>query len=1122
VLTVVFRPIYLKLFAFSLMVVLHSPSPRGAELTKPAGEAFMGGRFPSKAPAIPTDFELEIAFTNLTFQNPMGVTPMPGSDRLVVWEREGKVWSFQNAPGTEEKKLILDLSIQCQGWGAAGLFSIAFHPAFETNGSIFVYYTWVEPGTVRGDVQSEPPEFLPGNYRDRLSRFTMADDEPPSLDSEVVLIDQITDSTFHSGGSIFFHPKDGFLYWCNGDDTRGATQVIDQDLLSGVFRIDVDKRGGDISHPIPRQPSRGVTANYYIPNDNPFVGVPNALEEFFALGLRNPYRMSVDQRTHRIFIGDVGNFSREEIDVIEPMDPPGLNFQWAKVEGAGATLPSPYVGVSKGPLLDYPRADGGCIIGGVVYHGAEFTQELGGKYIFGDNSTRTIWVLDESTLPPRKIAIATLPLGAPPAPINQYRSLSSFGIDNQGELLICQLSTTEGRLFKLVRRASPPPSKNFPPRLSDTGIFEDIASLRVSSNMIPYDVNSPLWSDGAAKSRWFTIPKNTRIGFSQSGEWQFPAGSVFVKHFTLPVSEGLPREIRRVETRVLVRSVDGGTFGATYKWLANNSDAELVESQVDEEIVIQTQTGARTQVWHYPSPSECIQCHTPASKGVLGLNTRQLNRNFKYGADSTENQLREYNSIGLFFPAIAEEHFEELPKLSNLTNSTASLEERARSYLDSNCSHCHRPGGTRAYWDARYETPLPLSGILNGTITQSLEIPDAKAIVPGHPEKSVIFLRANSLSPSVRMPPISKNEIDSQAIALLSEYIRSLPETTNSLPAGWQTVDIGTVVTPSSVTFSSDALSFTAGTGDVWSSTDKFSFTHHELNGDGEITMRIASSSGFEGARVGPMIRANLSGGSMHAYMALLNRRGLFFCIRNANDGQTTAAVVSGITAPVWVRITRSGDTLRGAFSFDGVGWSEVGATTMQMPEQVYGGFAATAGLGIANFVVDEISTINLPALNLRPSIDLSPLLIENRAVAGPVILQASAADPDGEPLMVEFFEGDTRLGQDTSPPFELAVNSEVGARTFSAKVYDNLGAVVTSSPTDLTVEPLQVRLSKEVSGNSIQFSHLGNPGIIYIAETSSDLVSWTGVASGEQVNGTVSFEIPKSQPFSYFRIRPR
>ena len=132
--------------------------------------------------------------------------------------------------------------------------------------------------------------------------------------------------------------------------------MIDQNLLSGVFRIDVDQRGGSISHPIPRQPDRGTTANYYIPSDNPFVGVPNALEEFYALGLRNPYRMSLDPLTARIFMGDVGNFSKEEINVIEPSDPPGLNFQWSKIEGAGSSLPLPYLGVSKGPLLDYSRA----------------------------------------------------------------------------------------------------------------------------------------------------------------------------------------------------------------------------------------------------------------------------------------------------------------------------------------------------------------------------------------------------------------------------------------------------------------------------------------------------------------------------------------------------------------------------------------------------------------------------------------------------------------------------------------------------------------------------------------------------------------------------------------------
>ena len=247
----------------------------------------MDGRLPASAPLPPSNFEVRVAFTNLTFQNPMGVIPVPGSNRLAVWEREGRIWTFENNPATADKKLILDLSVQCQGWGASGLFSAAFHPNFESNGWFFVYYTWVEPGTVRGDIVTECPEVSVGNLRDRISRFTLSEDAPPSLDSEVVLVDQITDSTYHSGGSLFFHPEDGFLYWCNGDDNRGPTQTISQDLLSGIFRFDVDQRGGTISHPIRRQPSRGSTANYFIPSDNPFVGVPNALEEFYALGLQS-------------------------------------------------------------------------------------------------------------------------------------------------------------------------------------------------------------------------------------------------------------------------------------------------------------------------------------------------------------------------------------------------------------------------------------------------------------------------------------------------------------------------------------------------------------------------------------------------------------------------------------------------------------------------------------------------------------------------------------------------------------------------------------------------------------------------------------------------------------------
>jgi uncharacterized repeat protein (TIGR03806 family) len=1090
-----------------------------AVLTKPVGGAFMDGRLPSSAPVIPSDFEVRIAFTNLTFQNPMGIVPVPGSNRLAVWEREGKIWTFENDPAAVGKTLILDLTVQCQGWGASGIFSFAFHPGFATNGWAFVYYTWVLPGTVQGDTLTESPELSVGNYHDRISRFTLGD-QPPSLDSEVVLIDQITDSTFHSGGSIFFHPTNGFLYWCNGDDFREPTQIINQNLLSGVFRIDVDQRGGDISHPIKRQPAAGTTANYFIPKDNPFVGITNALEEFYALGLRNPYRMSIDPNTLRIFIGDVGNFSREEINTIEPSDPAGLNFQWAQIEGAGGSLSQPYVGVSKGPYLDYDRSDGGCIIGGYVYRGTEFAEELAGRYIFGDNSSAAIWVLDDATLPPKKIRLASLPYGSGPAPHRQYRGLSSFGLDQNGELLICQLSTTEGRVYKLARRGAPPAGKRFPARLSETGVFQSLTNITPSTNLIPYDVNSPLWSDGAHKSRWFAIPANTTIGFSASGEWQFPPGSVFVKHFEM---ENAVEPPRRLETRVLVRSTEGGVFGATYKWRPDHSDADLLDGPLDEEITVQTSQGQRTQTWHYPSPNECLQCHTPSTKGVLGLNTRQINRAYVYHDGISENQLKAYNDVGLFFPSIGETDFSNLPQLTHITNSSASLEHRARSHLDSNCSHCHRPGEARAYWDARFETPLQLAGILNGTIAQSFDIEGAKAVVPGHPEKSIIQLRASSLSPSVKMPPIGRNVLDEAAIAVLSEYITSLPETTNSLPAGWQTVNIGPMAKPGSATFSSDALSMTSGSGDIWGNADTFTFAYQQMVGDGEIVAQVASTAGSESARVGIMLRTSLEPNSANAYISLLNRRGVFFCNRKVAGGFTTASSQLGITTPAWLRIKRTGNVFTAFYKFgNATDWTEIGEITIEMPTRAYVGFAATGSLSTGDFILNNISCTNVPALNLGPTITLNALTSTNGAVAGPLVLQAEVADTDGQPAMVEFFTGDTRIGQATSAPFQLPVNAWPGEQSFYAKVYDDLGAKTLSSEIQVSAQQLQIDITPSLVTDAIKFSHRGNPGIAYSAEGSLDLMNWTQVSTGSATNGTVSHTVPISEGFRFFRIRPR
>ena len=134
---------------------------------------------------------------------------------------------------------------------------------------------------------------LPDTYHDRLERYTLDANGVAIPDSVKIFVDLTNQTVWHHGGGMFFHPTNGFLYWTDGDNSVGDNdQIINKSLYSGVFRIDVDCRGGDFSHPPPRQPMNGFTANYFIPNDNPFVGQSNVLEEFFCLGLRSPHRMT--------------------------------------------------------------------------------------------------------------------------------------------------------------------------------------------------------------------------------------------------------------------------------------------------------------------------------------------------------------------------------------------------------------------------------------------------------------------------------------------------------------------------------------------------------------------------------------------------------------------------------------------------------------------------------------------------------------------------------------------------------------------------------------------------------------------------------------------------------------
>lgn len=936
----------------------------------PAIGPFLNDTMPEQAPTVSGNWSAIPAFPHLYFTNAIGMVPVPGTDKLALYEREGRIWSFVNDSNATEKTLVLDLHNQCQGWDDSGLLGIAFHPGFATNHFLFVYYTWVKPGTVRGDAHTRPPMHDPGVYHDRLSRFTLDDKGVAIPDSETVFADQTADSCWHNGGGMFFHPGNGFLYFTHGDGADLANcQTITNGLFSGVFRIDVDKRGGSISHAPPRQPVSGHTANYYIPNDNPFVGQPNALEEYFCLGLRNPHRMTYDPGSGRIFIGDVGEGTREEIDIIERGES-ALNFQWPVIEGLQGDLQPPYIGINRRPILDYPHTEGAAIIGGYVYRGREFTRDLGGKYIFGDNVSRLIWLMDESQSPPKKIPLCILPKGDGPSAGSSYVGLSSFGYDQNGEIYMSQMSSIGGRVYKLSRSGAPIASRPLPKLLSQTGAFADLAKLTPAPGLVPYSVNSPLWSDGAYKSRWIALATNTTIDFAATGEWTFPQGTVFIKHFDLPVSETDPGQTRRLETRLLVCDTNGYVYGASYKWRSDYSDADLVDSTTNVDYTITTATGTRTQTWTYPGRQDCLRCHTLAAGGVLGVKTRQLNGDLTYPSGVTDNQIRAWSHAGMFRSPVDESAIPQYAKLVKVTDTSASPEYRVRSFLDANCSQCHRPGGVPALFDTRFDTPLARQNLTNGFVVNPLNIPGARTVLPANPGHSILYLRVSSLG-DTKMPPLAKNTVDRDAVAALDLWINSLTPNTNSLPAPWNHVDIGSVGLAGDTSYDADRFNVVSSGGDIWDTADQFHFVYQNMNGDGEIKARVVSVYNSDGwAKAGVMFRDGLDAGARNVFMAVSAGNGTVLSWRTNSGAATDLTQGTNKTAAYWVRLVRKGDVFSGYTSPDGADWTLVSTVTNSLSPQAYVGLALTAhnNQTLNSSVFDHVTTGPTLASRIHPA----------------------------------------------------------------------------------------------------------------------------------------------------------
>ncbi len=810
---------------------------------------------PAELPSA-TGYTTQNALGTLTFSAPMLTTfPAGETNRLFVAERGsynsgtgvhtgGGIQAVTNLSTTPAKTSYLLLTSllgtgeTIRADGENGFLSLVFHPDFATNRTFYVYFSLERSGQLF----------------QRLHQVTVtsASANTATIEQHKSLLTMLDRDTNHNGGDLHFG-ADGFLYLSTGDegganDTRNnARHINHRNVTSPVtvrrtgfwgqllrIAVEVDPVGQPGVFPAntvaPNPHVQNSTAfpsalhgNYRVPADNPFHGYTRwhsvtidpltVRTEIWATGLRNPFRWSFDPVTGRLFLGDVGQGEREELNIIAKGDDMG----WSWREGAipftaspaypdsssgntnaepGPPQPGDPVGTGflpKEPIYDYDRSDNGTpndpvvygstVTGGVVYRGNRL-PELYGKYLFAEYGQGMIVALTESGggWAGQRLAVDN--------------GIVDFGYDpRNGDAIFCDLGS--GTVKRLARTGTT--GTNPPTLLSQTGAFSDLANLTPQPGIVAYEPNVAFWSDYAIKSRWFSI-KNLpdTMTFSADGNWTFPTGQVWVKHFDFELERGNPATRRKLETRFLVKTATD-VYGLSYRWNNIASGSQTDATLVAEEGLTEAISGSSpSQTWRFPSRSECRACHTPQGGFALSFNTRQLNRTHEYGLQ-TPNQISALSSAGYFSNPPGDVHTS--PAFARASDTAQSLEWRVRSYLAVNCVQCHQPGGAaQGNWDARATTPTDAANLIDGLLVNNGGDSAARfavandAPVFGQPTHSMVLKRIRG-DGAQRMPPLATNERDLDAEALLTAWItQELPSRQNF--AQWQVTEFASTTDP--------------------------------------------------------------------------------------------------------------------------------------------------------------------------------------------------------------------------------------------------------------------------------------------------------------------------------------
>lgn len=795
---------------------------------------------PSEPPAASAGaLTIQNALPGLTFSGAVGMTSIPGKpEALLIASIDGSVWYVPDTTAAAPARFkVLDVASRSNFTRGRSIYSIECFPDFATTGNIILNYQGDSsrlpvpgPGQTIYDVipnldkNGAPDAVIETDLR--VSRFTLspahianamagglsAAENLAGLATEYPYINLAEQHLFHSINDCKFGP-DGYLYLTFGDegdqgDPYRNGQKLTKDFYSAMLRIDINPAS---TNPKPN-PHYAIAAggldgsgryqfylnsatqnpNFRIPPDNPFIhtslggtwngnfdGVDlsgqlsKVRTEMWAVGLRNPFKFHLDTEDvtgqTEAWIGDVGKDTREEFSILKK----GENGGWSFYEGdiitpgvSHAPMPSGST-PHKPPLFAYPHSLGNnSATGGIFYRGTALPS-LTNRYVCGDYGSGRIWSIgrDGSVIEMTGLRLSS-------------NLIVDFHLDPVTGTIFVLENSGSGRVMRISIQEDL--GENYPQELSDLGIFADLSDLRPNTGVLPYQPNLTFWSDGAEKKRWFVIKDPaSKITWSEEGNWSFPDGMVWVKHFDFDMDQQHPgTQKKRLETRVLVKNATGA-YGVSYRWNEACTEASLVANSGDDFPIEYTDTtGAPASLaWHIPSRAECMTCHTATAGHALSMNTRQFNL-VQTISGQTGNLLSLLSTSGYLNGFTGNPTL--LPRHYRPDESAVNIEDRVRSYIAVNCAYCHQPGGAPPEsWDGRPQLSLADTHLLYGTpVSEATPDLTDHIIRPGDKSNSAIWNRINARSVIngtfngySQMPPLATNAFDPAGIALIAGWI---------------------------------------------------------------------------------------------------------------------------------------------------------------------------------------------------------------------------------------------------------------------------------------------------------------------------------------------------------------